>query len=153
VKVIVFDEQNTLSIPKRPIQKMVKALIEKEKIFTDEVDIYLVQAEFISDLHERFFHDPTPTDCISFPIDSPEESFSGRKILGEVFVCTEIAKEYAVKYGKDPLKETIYYIVHGFLHLIGYQDETRAKKSIMRKKEQECMDFLQNAGFMDFLNS
>ena len=94
--------------------------------------IYLVGKKTICRLHKEFFDDPTPTDCISFPLsDSP--------ILGEVFVCPEVAIEYAEKHQIDPLAETALYIIHGLLHLLGYDDTTHQETLKMRRLEKQAM--------------
>lgn len=83
------------------------------------------------DLHQQFFNDPSPTDCISFPIDD--------KILGDIFVCPKTAIDYAARIKKDPYPETALYIIHGILHLLGFDDLEAPKRRIMRKKEKQCM--------------
>ena len=80
---------------------LVQAILENEKIATDEVNIYFVDKKDISDIHMKYFNDPTPTDSISFPIDSQEDD-SYYKILGDVFVCTEVGILIG---GPGPIKE------------------------------------------------
>ena len=101
------------------------------KVSCEEVVIHLVDKEEISELHRTYFNDPTPTDCISFPIDDV--------LLGEVFVCPAVAWEYALKHKKDPYMETALYIIHGLLHLLGYDDQDRADRLQMQRKQQRCL--------------
>ena len=59
--------------------------------------------------------------------------------LGDIFVCPAAALRYDPK---DPYKETLLYLVHGVLHLLGYDDIEPAAKRKMRKMERKCMDHL-----------
>ncbi len=139
MKVIVHNEQTTLPISKKYVERVVKALLELEKEPCFQVYIYFVDEKRISSLHKEFFQDPSSTDCISFPIDEKNEP---NRILGEVFVCTDIAKQYGLKRNIDPLDEALLYLVHGLLHLMGYDDIESMDRKIMRKKEKKHMEFL-----------
>lgn len=130
----VYNDQTAINISIGHVQLLVEHVLLLESVSTQEVMIHFVSKEKISQLHENFFDDPSPTDCISFPID--EET------LGEVFVCPEVAIEYAHAHNTDPKDEVCLYIVHGLLHLMGYDDIEEKDRKIMRKKEKSCMDSL-----------
>jgi probable rRNA maturation factor len=84
-------------------------------------------------LHKEYFNDPTPTDCISFPIDNEED---GYKLMGDVVVCPLVAKTYARTKKLDVGEELSLYIVHGLLHLIGYDDIDSRDRKVMRSAER-----------------
>jgi probable rRNA maturation factor len=138
VKINVHNKQKSLPISSSIVKKIVLAVITLEKQNCDEVSIYFVDTEEICALHEEFFNDASVTDCISFPMDE-QEFEGGYKILGEVFVCPQTAYDYAQKYKKEPQEECILYIVHGLLHLMGYNDEKPKVKIAMRKAEKKHM--------------
>jgi len=140
MNISIIDEQKALSLSHDTMREAVLCVFESEKISCDEVEIHLVDQEKICILHKEFFQDPSPTDCISFPIDDPSESRFC--FLGMVFICTDIAIEYAKEHDHDPEEEALLYLIHGLLHLIGYNDLTEEEQSIMRKKEKSCMDLL-----------
>ncbi len=130
----IYNRQKDLKIDKGSAATLVRATLLHLKKKYNEVAIYFVTEKKISEIHGQFFQDPTPTDCISFPIDEEH--------LGEVFVCPAVAIQYAEKKGLDPYKETSLYMIHGLLHLIGFDDlEAKAKRS-MRRKEKSCMHYL-----------
>lgn len=108
-----------------------KAILEQERSVHSEVGVYLVPVLEISELHDKFFNDPTPTDCISFPVDE--------EYLGEVFVCPQVAIDYAKKRKLNPYEELSLYVIHGLLHCFGYDDIEPADRRVMRKKEKSCM--------------
>jgi len=142
VKVHCIDTQSALSVTRGDARRLVSSFLKWKQIRCDEVTVHFVTKEDISKLHGDFFQDPTPTDCISFPIDPPGTSSSGYTILGEVFVCPEVAKEYTNKNGGDPYEEVTLYIVHGLLHLIGYDDIEEEDQGIMRAQEKSAMLYL-----------
>ncbi|MBU6382982.1 MAG: rRNA maturation RNase YbeY [Verrucomicrobia bacterium] len=130
----IYTTQKDLPINKASARSLVDAVLSFLEIPYEEVSIYFVNEKKISQLHDQFFEDPTPTDCISFPLDE--------KHLGEIFVCPAVAIRYASKRGQDPYRETALYVIHGLLHLIGYDDLEAKAKEAMRKKEKSCMRHL-----------
>ena len=136
----IIDEQKTLSLSYDTVREVVLSVLESEGISCNEVEIHLVDKEKICSIHEQFFQDSSPTDCISFPIDDPEEE--GFCLLGIVFVCTDVAVEYAKEHELDSQKEAHLYLIHSLLHLIGYDDLTEEEQRIMRKKEKSYMELL-----------
>lgn len=139
LKVSVRNRQQDLKLPITRIKKMVSDFLASEGVLCSEVALHFVSKKQICALHNRFFKDPTPTDCISLPLDSKDDS-SPFSHFGEVFVCPQAAIEYVSHKKGDPLKETLLYIVHGLLHLLGYDDLTQEDRRFMRKKERFVLD-------------
>lgn len=138
--VIVSNEQKDLPIDTSLIEEIVFQFLKEERIKTDEVYINLVDTPTICRLHQDYFGDPSSTDCISFPMDlDVEDEYA---ILGEVFVCPATAILYALEHQLDPYEETTLYIVHGLLHLIGYDDIKEHDRQEMLMAEMRHMDKL-----------
>lgn len=144
MNVSVSNKQKSLVIVSSQIKKIAIEVVRFEKKEYDEVAIHLVDKKTISRLHVEYFDDPSPTDCISFPVD--EEGGSGYRVLGDVFVCTEVALEYAISHHLDPYEEVTLYIVHGLLHLMGYDDIDKGPRAKMRAAEQRQMKHLNRLG-------
>jgi probable rRNA maturation factor len=92
----------------------------------------------ISDLCARFLGRPRKTDVLAFPDSRQPPAFS----LGEVAVNVERARREAGRRGIDPSAELALYVVHGVLHLIGYNDLTAADARRMRAREAEVLERL-----------
>ena len=111
------------------------------KAHVDEVSIYFVTTPEICRLHNEFFGDPSPTDCISFPFDQEKEG--GYFLLGEVFVCPQAAIDFVMTQGEelneDCYRETSLYVVHGLLHLLGFDDIRGEDKMKMQQEENRLM--------------
>lgn len=145
--VSVIDRQSVLTIDASSLIPLVESVLAAEKQECDEVGIYFVESQELCTLHAQFFGDPSPTDCISFPIeDAPE--FSGYRILGEIFVSPLAAMEYAAKKQSDPYRELTLYVVHGLLHLIGYDDMERETRVAMRAAERRHMQRLRRRNLL-----
>ena len=111
------------------------ALSDFLKFSCEELSIYFVTEKQSSELHEQFFQDPAPTDCMTFP-------------PGEIVVCPSSAKEYAKKHNADALLETLLYVVHGMLHLAGFDDLDTTARKTMRKMEKKCIAYLDTQGLV-----
>lgn len=146
MEISVLNEQNDLIIDEEQVRRLVKTVIAAENKTYDEAAIHFVSQKEICALHEEFFQDPSPTDCISFPIDSDNDA--GYRMMGDVFVCPKTAIDYSRIHGVDPVWETTLYIVHGLLHLMGYEDHTEEEIKKMRDAEERNMILLKEMHFM-----
>lgn len=144
MKVDIYNTQKDIPIRLPFWRKIVKevALFEGESF--EECSLHFVTLEEISRLHALHFDDPSPTDCISFPLDAPGEPY---RVLGEVFVCPAVAIDYAASHRENPLQETALYVVHGLLHLFGYDDIKEKERRVMKKREKEQMENLAAKGY------
>ena len=100
--------------------------------------VFLTDTE-LAQLHGKFLDDPSCTDVITFEGDVTAES------AGEVCVSADTAKTYAKQHQRDFSTELMLYVVHGWLHLAGYDDLEPAKKRIMRRAEHRAMTLLEQA--------
>ena len=133
--------QNIIDVDPTQIETIVARILEEKQVTCDEVSIHFSSITEITEMHGEFFDDPTPTDCITFPIDdADEEEFY--KILGEVFVCPEVALNYSQENAVAFEEELTLYIVHGLLHLLGYGDIEESDRVEMRKQEALLMRIL-----------
>ena len=91
-----------------------------------EVNVILVSDRRIAELHRQFMNEPGPTDVITFQ-------------HGEIFVSTETAKRQARSYGNSLEHELRLYIVHGLLHLHGFDDKTTAGSARMKRLQEQIV--------------
>lgn len=134
----VVQEQTLMPVSPETVQKLVEAFTRFHKVKFDEASVYFVDTPKICELHARFFDDPAPTDCISFPMDSSEEE--GYRIMGDIFVCPATATNYVLSNGGDTYQELTLYVVHGLLHLIGYDDLNETDRAEMRAEESRFLE-------------
>ena len=94
------------------------------------LSIVLVDDSAIQELNSRFLQKDVATDVIAFPLEDEEEG-----VWGEVYISGERAKEQSSEYGVSFEEELARLIVHGVLHLVGYEDGNRSSRKRMREKE------------------
>lgn len=100
-----------------------------------ELSLVLVDEETMSAYHQKFMGEPGPTDVLSFPMDElrppsgEEEPPLG--LLGDVVLCPTITAAQAVEHGRAPDAEAEYLLVHGILHLVGFDHGTPDEKAEM----------------------
>lgn len=148
MEIWILNQQTALVISEEQVQKLVKEVITYEKQDCDEVAIHFVATPVICELHGHYFDDPTPTDCISFPVPRDTSDAEEYHTIGDVFVCTDVALAYATEHGLDPYTETALYIIHGLLHLMGYDDISEEDRVQMRSAEERHMKNLQNQSLL-----
>ena len=115
-----------------------KAVLEGEGVPEAKVTIALVDNAHIHRLNKQFLDHDEPTDVLTFPYSDP----SAKQVEGEIVVGFEIAREYAADRGHAPAQELILYVVHGCLHLCGYDDKTDAAETEMREQEHHYLQLL-----------
>ena len=140
----VIDRQSSLIIEESCVKALVQATLDFQNCCCDEVSVFFIDTEEMCQLHQQFFNDASPTDCISFPMDRQKEE--DYWILGDVFVCPEVAIDNARDLGNDPYDETALYIVHGLLHLLGYDDMTEKDRKRIRLAERENLENFKRLG-------
>lgn len=137
MNITVINEQDALTICPRQVEQIVQQVLKYENCSCDEVAIHFVNEQIICQLHLQYFDDASLTDCITFPIDEEEDGCY--RLLGEVFICPYTAILYAQKHQKDPYLETTLYLIHGLLHLLGYDDIDPVERKKMRQAERNNM--------------
>ena len=100
-----------------------------------ELSILLVDEDTMSDYHQRFMDLPGPTDVLSFPMDElrppsdDEEPPLG--LLGDIVLCPTVTARQASENDRTPEAEADYLLVHGLLHLVGYDHAEPAEERRM----------------------
>ena len=150
-RIAIANEQRALTINKRALRQVVNSTLAAEKVREAEISIALVDDARIHEINREFLGHDYATDVISFLLEceSPRErspAFSksrasapfrgaGKSIIGELVVSTETAVTNAAEYGWNPRDELTLYLVHGLLHLCGYDDQSRREQRRMRARE------------------
>ena len=99
--------------------------IGKQKNKFESINIVIVSPKEILRINKEFLGHNYVTDVITFENPSPINN----KIYADIFVCFEQTKKQAEELGKPYRKEFLTVIIHGILHLIGYDDDTLKKRN------------------------
>jgi probable rRNA maturation factor len=136
----VSDRQNVLRVSARGVERLVRRALVAEGIEQAEIGIVLVDDRRIAAVHRRWLGLPGPTDVITFDLSAGTAGPPQAGVLaGDIVVSTETARRMARTVGWTPRQELAYYVVHGVLHLTGYDDLTSADRRVMRARERAVM--------------
>jgi probable rRNA maturation factor len=99
-----------------------------------EVGVVVVDDDSLARMHAEWLDDASPTDVISFDLGDDLEGPAG-----EVYVSVDRARAVAAERGLDPARELVLYVVHGVLHLCGFDDHDDGQRLRMRAAEREVL--------------
>ena len=119
------------------VQRAVFAALDHGGRSGIDVEVVLVDEPTLTDLHTRFLNDSEPTDVITFDLEE-----DGNGPAGELYVSVERALEVAAQRGVSPARELALYLVHGTLHLCGFDDHEPDDRARMRVAERTVLDGL-----------
>lgn len=108
----------------------------KFKLSPGTLSIVFVEDALIKKLHESFLDDPTPTDVITFPADP---SFNS---AGEICISVDEAIKNAKSFGTTISHEITLYLIHGWLHLFGFDDTNEEAINAMRLAEKDALKLI-----------
>jgi probable rRNA maturation factor len=134
IAIHITNRQKTLPVDRPRVRQAVQAILQDAEIADAEISIALVDDPTIAKLHGQFLDDPTPTDVLSFVLERSEQSLEG-----EVVASADTAKACAATYKATPEDELLRYVIHGTLHLVGYDDATPRQRATMRTKERKYL--------------
>jgi probable rRNA maturation factor len=132
IAIHITNRQKALPIDRRRVRCAVEMILRDCKITNAQISVAFVTDRAIAALHQRFLDDPEPTDVLSFLLER-----SGNSLEGEVVVSAETARACAAKYKSTPQDELLRYVIHGVLHLVGYDDATPRQRTAMRRTERK----------------
>ncbi len=130
------NQQKIKRVNLKQLHKYLKKILVFLNIHSKELSILLCDNALIKKLNKKYFKKSAVTDVIAFPLaDKLEPDY-----LGEVVVSVEEAVRVAKKLGCKWQDELRLYLIHGILHLVGYDDRTRLKKADMEKEQERILN-------------
>jgi probable rRNA maturation factor len=139
MEVFVANEQE-MSVDERRLSTLARHTLEAEKVGGEaELSVLLVSSDHIQNLNARFANENHPTDVLAFPMLEEDED-DDQTLLGDVVVCPEVAEKNALKLGHSLSRELDVLIVHGTLHLLGYDHQGEEDKMRMDARLYEILE-------------
>jgi probable rRNA maturation factor len=146
----VVDEQTILEIDTAWLKEVAQRTLAEEQVTAAEIVLAIVDDERIHEVNREHLQHDYPTDVISFAYSADE---SGKRVSelgiaprgeglvldGELIVSAETAMRLAAEHHWSTSAELALYVVHGLLHLCGYDDQTPEERRHMRQREQEVL--------------
>lgn len=121
------------------INHTLEVMDAKESIFT----IIFVTKEEIHELNKQYRGVDRVTDVISFALEDVNDvSLSDIRVLGDIYICIDRMKEQAIEYDHSETRELSFLTVHGLLHLLGYDHQTKEEEEIMFNLQRKILSDL-----------
>ncbi len=144
--VTLSDEQDD-PLPHEALVSLAESVMNAEHVPENaEVSLILVSAEHVAELNEQYLSRTGPTDVLAFPIEDlrPGEAFAASEggpplMLGDVFVCPAVVRANAGAAGVPFDDEMALMVVHGMLHLLGYDHQEELEAERMEAREREIL--------------
>ncbi len=118
-------------------KRWIKETIEKEKVIPGDIQYIFCSDEYLLEVNRKFLNHDYYTDIVTFPLSEKDEI-----ITGEIYISVDRIKENAGINNVDFENELARVIIHGVLHLIGYDDLNEDEKREMRAKENYYLNLL-----------
>ena len=111
------------------LKKWIKTVVEQYDCKVGDINVILCNDPYILEINQQFLSHDYYTDIITF------DYCEGDRLSGDLFISVDTVRENALEYGTEFIDELNRVIVHGILHLIGYDDHSDEDIAVMRKKE------------------
>ncbi len=147
----IANNQTALKIDRRAVRRAVTMTLKMEAVTAATISIAIVDNETIHDINRNFLKHDFETDVISFLFHSEggtsdakaaQQRGAGKTLNGEIVLSADYAISTAHTIGWQPEEEITLYIVHGLLHLCGFDDLTKAELPLMRRRERDVLEAL-----------
>jgi probable rRNA maturation factor len=118
--------------PARDIRRWVKLALAGERVDA-EIGVRIVDEAEGAELNKQWRQKNKPTNVLSFPLDVVGDK--GVLLLGDIVICAPVVAQEAQAQGKLALSHWAHLVIHGTLHLLGYDHETEAEADLMEARE------------------
>lgn len=145
----ITNTQACLDIDEALLRRAAECTLDEEQVVRADLSVVIVDNAAIRDLNRQYLDHDWDTDVLSFLLEceagtaehvSPEPPRgAGKRFEGEVILSAEMARARAPEFHWSPHEELLLYLVHGLLHLTGYDDRSEEERRLMRSREREIL--------------
>ncbi|MBC6425409.1 MAG: rRNA maturation RNase YbeY [Ekhidna sp.] len=137
-----FNEDIPFSLNKKnELISWLENVISSHSLHPGPLNYIFCSDEYLLNINRKFLTHDCLTDIITF-----DNSESSNEIAGDIFISIERVKENSESIGTNFYQELSRVIIHGLLHLLGFDDKTEADKLLMVTKEEEYLSLLKMKG-------
>lgn len=138
IDVEVSDTQSYFSPAPGFVEAVTRAALSAQGVTRASISVAVIDDASIREINRRHLGHDWPTDVVSFPLSDPGDP----ELSGELVVSAEMAVNSAREAGVPAGDELALYLVHGLLHLCGYDDSDDESRARMRRREDEVLTSL-----------
>lgn len=135
----VADERpaGALAVDAERVAAVANLVLTSEGRSDTRLSVTLVDDAHIAELHQQYMGIPGPTDVLAFPLE--DDVPVPEPILGDVIVSVDTAAREAKERGLPQEEELLRYVVHGTLHLLGYDDHEEEDRQRMHARQEALL--------------
>jgi len=134
---IEINNLTSVSVNKSFFKKVARKVLKDEKKKNLDLSIAFVSGDKIKELNKKYRGRNKPTDILSFnKLEFIDKKLKTQKFLGEIIICPKEVKKNAAKFKMSFKEEMVNCMVHGILHLLGYEHEEFLKEAELMEKKQ-----------------
>jgi probable rRNA maturation factor len=128
---ILISDRQTAAVDVDGLVELARSTLHAEGSAPAELSVSFVDEVEMEELHLRYMDESGPTDVLSFPLD--DEEHDGVRVLGDVVIAPTVA---ARNNPQDPGAELRLLLVHGILHILGYDHEVPQERAAMWARQE-----------------
>ena len=132
MSVEIFNQFGTLKFDEKKIIHDLDAVFNTTFSNSKQWNVILINEMTMQDMNKQYRNIDRPTDVLSFPDDDPS-------FLGDIFICIEKVHQQAEDYCHTLEREFAFLVVHGYLHLLGFDHKDIDDENAMIKKQTEIL--------------
>ncbi len=138
MKIWVRNLQKHIPLDRRRIRRVAQRILADLGLPEAELSILLVDDLRIKEMNRRYLHRNKPTNVLAFPMREGEFSTLHPHLLGDLAISVETARRQSNRFGLDGMGMVSFLMIHGILHLLGYEHEgTKEGSREMTRKQEE----------------
>ena len=138
-ELVIRDRQRSKALNVSQLRQITRYALQKEiALRSYELGFYFVDAVEMAQLNENYLRHTGSTDVITFDYSNA----AGLQMHGEIFICVAEAVKQARQFKTTWQSEIVRYVIHGLLHLSGYDDRVLAKRRAMKREEDRVLSRL-----------
>ena len=150
MRISIQNRQKRILLNLRKVRRATQRILTELGLLDAELSLLLVDDARIQDLNRRYLNRDKPTNVLAFPMREGEFSTLHPQLLGDLVISVETAKRQSNRFGLDEMEMVILLMVHGVLHLIGYEHVgTKKGAREMTLKQRELFQQVIKAGILE----
>ena len=141
--VFISDDQKEYFVDYELLKTHSKNILFILECENQELSILLADDKKIRELNKKYRGQDRATDVLSFPQNEGEQNESISHLMGDVVISAAAAKRQAFEHGLSLEEEIVLLLIHGILHLLGFDHERSEEEAYrMKKKTRELFDLI-----------
>ena len=122
------------------VKSAMSSVLDGEDKDYSSISVLLVSDEDIQEVNKKYLGHDYATDVVTFPLHE-----GSKPIEGEIYVSLQTTERNSKTYNNSHSSEIIRVVIHGMLHLTGYEDSTSESREEMKKKEDFYLDLIEDS--------